>query len=550
MLLRPYQSRLVDRAVKALSDRGNTLAVAATGAGKTICLAAIGQRIGGKQLVLQHRLELVQQNLKKYQLVNPTITCGLWTADVKTFRNQTTFAMVQSLAGHVEQMPKFDLIIADEAHHCAAPSWERIINAAREKNPDVLLAGFTATPSRSDRKGLRKFFDNVCDQVSIGELVGLGFLVAPRAFVVDTAGTKEALAKIKTTSDFGDQTDVAEILNTDVVNAEVIRHWHEHAENRPTVVFCSTVAHAEDVATAFTQAGIPAACVHGQLSPGERKSLLNEMTQGRIRVITNCMVLTEGWDYPPVSCVILLRRCSDKSPLIQMVGRGLRTVNQAEFPGIRKKDCIVLDFGQSLLTHGDLTADVTLGAGDDDKREPGEAITKLCPNCEAELPIQTRICPFCDYEFISHDSGPITHVDLTEMDILRKSPFRYCDLFASGLVMVASGFEAFVCVASPDNGNTWFSLGKSKNEPLSTVYCGDKIQAMAAADDFMRTHESERTASKSRRWLNDPASEKQIDMLTRMGFNPHVGYSAAAYPNTRQCVSSDSNSHVHSLSSP
>lgn len=120
MLLRPYQKRLVDRAVKALADHGNTLAVAATGAGKTICLSAIGKAIDGKTLVLQHRHELVQQNCAKYRAVNPKTSIGLWTADKKTFRSQTTFAMVQSLVGHLSRIPKLDLIIADEAHHIAA----------------------------------------------------------------------------------------------------------------------------------------------------------------------------------------------------------------------------------------------------------------------------------------------------------------------------------------------------------------------------------------------------------------------------------------------
>ena len=122
MLLRPYQKRLVDRAVKALANHGNTLAVAATGAGKTICLSAIGKAIDGKTLVLQHRHELVQQNCAKYRAVNPKTSIGLWTADKKTFRSQTTFAMVQSLVGHLSRIPKLDLIIADEAHHLAAPT--------------------------------------------------------------------------------------------------------------------------------------------------------------------------------------------------------------------------------------------------------------------------------------------------------------------------------------------------------------------------------------------------------------------------------------------
>lgn len=539
MLLRPYQQRLVERAVKALADHGNTLAVAATGAGKTICLSAIGKAIDGKTLVLQHRHELVQQNCAKYRAVNPKTTIGLWTADTKTFRNQTTFAMVQSLTGHLGRIPKLDLIIADEAHHCAAPTWKAIIEAAREKNPDVMLAGFTATPSRSDRKGLRKFFDNVCDNVTIRELVNLGFLVPPRAFVVDTAGTRERLAALRNCSDFGEQGEVADILNTEAVNSEVIRNWREHADGRPTVVFCSTVAHAEDVAGAFNNAGIPAACVHGNMSMEQRKAVLDSMTAGKTKVITNCMILTEGWDYQPVSCVILLRQCSDKSPLIQMVGRGLRTVDQKQFPGVRKKDCVVMDFGQSLLVHGNLVADAGLGPdGEERTPDPSLAATKVCPTeyktgmtirfpdsegncgCGAEVPAQVKTCPLCGFRFESLvGNEPLQHVDLTEMDILDASPFRYCDLFGNGAILMATGFEAWAGIMTTDAGESWHAIGKKRSGRVEEILIGSRLQAMAAADDYLRNNETETTATKARRWLDDPASEKQINLLNTMGYN-------------------------------
>ena len=122
MILRPYQQKLVSAAVNALSAHDNTLAVAATGAGKTICLAAVAKEIGGKQLVMQHRWELLQQNMHKFRMVNPKAMVSVWSAGAKSFRGDTTFAMVQSLVGYVERMPRLDLIIADEAHHCAAPS--------------------------------------------------------------------------------------------------------------------------------------------------------------------------------------------------------------------------------------------------------------------------------------------------------------------------------------------------------------------------------------------------------------------------------------------
>lgn len=530
MILRPYQERLVSRAVAALTSKGNTLAVAATGAGKTICLAAVAREIGGRQLVLQHRQELVRQNLAKFRLVNPDARCTIWDAERRSFRGDTTFAMVQSLFGHTDRMPRFDLLIADEAHHCAAPSWLKIIRAALDKNPDCKVIGFTATPSRSDKLALRQVFDNVCDQITTGELVRLGFLVPPRAYAVDVENTAQSL-KAVSGSDWGEQSAIEAILNTDTVNGEVIRHWREKAEGRPTVVFCATVAHAKDVADAFNDAGIPAACVDGAMSAGARIAVLDAMTQGKIQVITNCMVLTEGWDYPPVSCVILLRKCSRKGPLVQMVGRGLRTVNPREFPGIVKKDCVVLDFGSSLITWGDLNADVVLDAREKDGKEEdkkGPAF-KTCPECEAEIPLNSSMCPLCGHVFTQEEEPAKERVELTEIDILNDSQWRYVDLFGNGHAFMACGFDAWSGIFSRD-GETWYAIGQRRKCRVENTLIGDRVQALAAADDFLRTHEQEKTAQKSCRWLDQPATDKQLELLRDYNCVPAPGtnkYTAA-----------------------
>jgi len=490
-------------------------------------LGSLAKEVGGKTLVLQHRQELVGQNMRKFRQINDGASCSLFTADRKSFRGDATFAMVQSLYGHLDRIPKLDLLIADEAHHCAAPTWRAIIERARELNPHVKIAGFTATPSRTDGKGLRDIFDNVADKVEIGELVKLGFLVPPRAFVLNVDGSADKLKALKAQSDFGDQAQVADVLNTEVVNAEVIRHWREKAEGRPTVVFAATVAHAEDVAKAFREAGIPAECVHGELSLKERNAMLKRMTLGETKVICNCMVLTEGWDYPPVSCVVLLRKCSGKGPMIQMVGRGLRIVSPEDFPGVVKKDCIVLDFGMSLATHGSIEADVDL-----DEREGGEGPTKECPECHAEVPAGVRECPFCGYEFPPPEEDAtqvLEKVELSEVDILGRSMWRYVDLFGTGRCFLASGFEAWAGIFSKDD-DTWYAIGRKKRCRVSCVMVGERTQALAAADDFLRTWESEPASRKFCRWLNEPCTDAQMAQLSRFGYGPGLSkYEAGAH---------------------
>ena len=111
---------------------------------------------------------------------------------------------------------------------------------------------------------------------------------------------------------------------------------------------------------AFKTAGVPAALIHGEMGDADRKATLAAYDRGEIQVITNVAVLTEGWDHPPTSCVVLLRPSSYKSTMMQMVGRGLRTLNPEEYPGVLKTDCVILDFGTSSLIHGSLEQDVDL----------------------------------------------------------------------------------------------------------------------------------------------------------------------------------------------
>lgn len=542
MILRPYQSRLVKRAKAALKKRGNTLAVAATGAGKTIMLAALAGEIGGKTLILQHRQELVEQNLRKFKLVNPDWRVSVFDAATKSMAGDAVFAMAQTLTRNLDMLAQFDHVIHDEVHHIVAPSFANIIEAAKAKNKKLLVSGFTATPERGDKKSLRRFFNNVADQITIRELVGLGFLVPPRAFVVDL-GVQNSLASLERQSAFGDQSAVADVLDTRPINDEVVRHWKERAGDRQTIVFCSTIQHARDVAAAFNSAGISTATVDGNMGTQERRNIITDFDRGNIQVLCNVAVLTEGFDSQPVSCVILLRLCSEKGPLIQMVGRGLRTVDPELYPGVVKKDCIVLDFGTSILKHGDLDQEDGLHEEKADK-EKGEVITKTCPaeynpssgykfpdrnsniGCGIDVPAQTRICPVCGFVFEKIDgSEPLQNVDLMELDILNASPFRWHSLFSSDLALMASGFESWAGIFSPDGGDTWVALGGKKSERTPhKLAITSRPLAMAAADDWMRATCDVSAVRKSKRWLDEPASDKQLEILSRFGYDTRTDF--------------------------
>ena len=140
-------------------------------------------------------------------------------------------------------MPALDLLVIDEAHHAVADSYRRIIDRTLQRNPSAKIFGVTATPNRGDSKGLREVFDNVADQIRIGELIASGHLVPPRTFVIDV-GVQDALRKVRRVAADFDMDEVDAIMNKSPVTDAVIRHWKEKAGDRQTVVFCSTVEHA------------------------------------------------------------------------------------------------------------------------------------------------------------------------------------------------------------------------------------------------------------------------------------------------------------------
>ncbi|WP_027443838.1 DEAD/DEAH box helicase [Erythrobacter cryptus] len=514
MLLRPRQKQFVERSLAALDTHGNTLGVAPTGAGKTIMLSAVtGAMIAGgaKACVLAHRDELTAQNRSKFGRVNPRITTSVVDAKEKSWAGQVTFAMVPTLARsrNLGQLPALDLLVIDEAHHAAADSYRRIIDAALQRNPACRIYGVTATPNRGDRKGLREVFDNVADQIRIGELIASGHLVPPRTFVIDV-GVTDQLTRVRRTAEDFDMAEVEAIMNRAPITQAVIRHWREKAGDRQTVVFCSTVDHARSVTAAFNAAGVPAGLIHGDMADSDRKTTLAAYAAGELRVVVNVAVLTEGWDHPPTGCVVLLRPSSCKSTMIQMVGRGLRTVSPEEHPGVIKTDCIVLDFGTSTLLHGSLEQDVDLNG-----REPsGEAPTKDCPDCGAIVPLATTECPLCGHVWERPEGGeaaPLGDFVMSEIDLLKRSSFRWVELFGDDAAFIANGFNAWGGIFFL-NGR-WYGIGGLQKQRPHLLAVGERTVCLAAADDWLNAHESDESAHKTRRWLNQPPTERQLAFL-------------------------------------
>jgi superfamily II DNA or RNA helicase len=511
---RPRQTAFVTRFNEALTKHGNTLGLAPTGAGKTVMMALAGQKMPKPALLLQHTIELVAQNSKTFFKVDRRQELAFFTADKKTIARQGwTFGMMQTVVNHIDDMPAFGSVMIDEAHHASSDSYLKIIASLRKKNPSILIGGVTATPKRGDKKTLKTVFNNVCDEITLIELIESGFLVKPRGYVIDIGVRDDLKGVRKQATDF-DMDEVAKIMDRSVVTDQVIKHWKEQAGDRQTVVFCANLAHARHTCEAFQAAGVDARLVSSKMPEGERRDTLADFDKMNFQVIVNVAVLTEGWDCQPVSCVVLLRPSSFQSTMIQMVGRGLRPVDPERYPGVTKHDCKILDFGTSLHTHPIEVRGRTL-----------EGKIKDCPACHAELPSQCPECPLCGYEFPREPLSPpldgsdseqdekelLADFVLTELELFDQSPFRWEELWG-GVVFMACSFDSWAA-ALCFNGE-WFTVAGAKETGIKTLAARtEKLIALAAGDDWMREHGSPEDAGKSKRWLTLPPSDGQLRAL-------------------------------------
>ena len=535
MLLRTRQKIFAERSINSLVNSGNTLGVAPTGAGKTILFSHIVGRLVKKDglskvLVIAHRDELTEQNRRKFLRVNPNIDTSLVNSKTKSWGGNVIFAMVQTLSmpANLKNMPSVDFLVIDEAHHAVAETYRRIVDRARELNPDCKILGLTATPNRSDGKGLRPIFSNVADQISLAELISSGHLVIPRTFVIDV-GVRGQLSEVKVSGADFDMNAVDRIMNQEPINEAVVEQWKEKAENRKTVVFCSTISHAESVAATFNSNGIKAVMISGQMSPDERNSNLSAYSNGDASVIVNVQILTEGWDHPPTSCVVLLRPSSAKSTMIQMVGRGLRIINTQEHPNLVKHNCIILDFGISSLIHGTLEQDIDL----DGMSTTAEPLMMNCPSCDSQIPLASYECPICGEDLKSkHQKGEkefVTSVEMMEINLLNRSSFEWVNLFDDNSSFLSTGFNAWAGVFK--FSNNWYSVGGRERETTKILTVGEHVVCLAAADDWLNENETEVTAHKTRKWLSEQPTEKQISVLpkdSKLDFNL-TRYQASAH---------------------
>lgn len=406
MRCRPYQDAAIDSArVQIREGRKSVLIVCPTGGGKTVVASEIIRSAvirGARVLFLAHRKELIDQTSDK--LARFGVPHGIiMGAKRMALQHPVQVGSVQTVINRLRTLPKFSLIIVDEAHHYTeGNTYQKVV----EHYPEGRVLGLTATPWRLDGKGLGDVFDGYVLARTPVELRDDGYLVPVCGFTYAQPKTDKVAVR-------GGEFQASALdhaVRDKTLYGHVVKEWQEHAGNARTILFAVSVAHAKELAEAFVAVGVRAESVDAKTPKAERDRIIARLRAGHTRIVANVGVLTEGFDCPSVGCIVLARPTLSTSLFLQMVGRGLRPVcnncnnaakwtdQQCGFCGSSdiKREARIHDHAGCLKKHGHPYAarDFTPGASLEQQRDmEARTITDSWGNATPSKPGATPLMP-------------------------------------------------------------------------------------------------------------------------------------------------------------
>jgi DNA repair protein RadD len=354
--------------------------------------------------ILTHKRELITQAHDKLVSVWPEAKIGIACASVEkqiATEEPVVIGSIQTLIRRVDETSPFDIIIIDEAHRIPPINeksmYQKFIKDMREYNREVRIIGCTATPYRLGhgyifgtgcKPSNENLFEKLHYNINIRTLQDQGYLC--EYIAKEAVDVRTDLKGVKVSGDYN-QGQLGEMMSNVRHLGSAVKAVEDYASGRKRIViFCVTIDHAERMVKKFIKAGIQAAYIHSKMPNAQRDMVLREFEQGRIRVVCNIGVLTEGWDSPAVDCILMCRPTKSPALYVQMVGRGLR-------PHPDKENVLILDLSSNCMYHGDPNNPrVTIGK--DPNVGPRDPL-KPCPNCDLLVPIATRECPECGHLF-------------------------------------------------------------------------------------------------------------------------------------------------------
>lgn len=321
MKLRNYQNRIIAE-VKAHIAAGvkDILILSPTGSGKTALTANILQGAAAKGNTSWfgcHRRELIKQSVDTFLECN--VPVGIIAANFpQMLDSPVQVCSIQTLQNRLPHLTKPKIMIFDEAHHCAAASWEKVFNWT----VGSIHIGLTATPERPDGKGLKKYFKVMVRGPGVQELIDEKFLSDYHLYSPNPPDMSQV--KIARGDYVIEQAE--EVVDKPTITGDAITHYQRYASGKRALVFCVSINHSKHVVEQFVAAGIRAAHIDGETRQDERDDIIAQFMRGEIEVISNCDLFGEGFDCPGIECVIMLRPTTSLPLYLQQAGRGLRPI--------------------------------------------------------------------------------------------------------------------------------------------------------------------------------------------------------------------------------
>ncbi|EDO14949.1 hypothetical protein Kpol_365p4 [Vanderwaltozyma polyspora DSM 70294] len=355
--LRDYQQTAIDKCIESIDSGTRRIGVSmATGGGKTVIFSNLINQLKHRHiasqttdskfrsLILVHRKELALQAADVIKTfgdddANVQIEMGKFKCDVES--SDVIIASVQSLIRRLDKYSADDinLIIIDEAHHAAAKTYINILKHFNTDVPEtkIPVVGFSATFERADNKSLSCAIDEIVYHRGIVEMIDENWLCEGKFTTVDI---KLELNDVESVGSDFKINQLSKVMNTDEINQVILKTYQaKKLENnlKSTLLFAVDVDHVIALCDLFNKNGVNAEYVLGSTNDVKRDETIKDFKNGKIEVLVNCGIFTEGTDIPSIDCILLGRPTKSRSLLIQMIGRGLRLHHS-------KSHCHIIDF--------------------------------------------------------------------------------------------------------------------------------------------------------------------------------------------------------------
>lgn len=385
MKLRAYQSDAVKLTYDSVREHQSCILQMPTGSGKThVAMSVIKHGLQHNRRIsfLVDRLTLVDQTLDKFRASG--IRCGVMQGNHPDYNPAAPVQIVsiQTLRRRPEHLwPKSDLFIVDEAHSQYQAVYDLMV-----ARPNSKFIGLSATPFST---GLGLHWQDLVVATTTADLIEQGYLCAYTAY--GPSAPNMAGARI-----YGGEwaaEDAAERMQP--LTGDIVAHYQSMAPGKKAIVFAANVAHAKVLTREFNRNGVSADYVSGKDNDERRRDVLNRFSNGEIKVLCNCEVLTKGYDQPDIAVAIIARPTRSLAMHIQMLGRVLRTHES-------KEKALILDHAGNIERLGfpddplpTVLCDKEKGVSTRDKREANDPLPWNCAGCHHLNPVEAHVCVAC-----------------------------------------------------------------------------------------------------------------------------------------------------------